>query len=1030
MVLIDEYLGLQEKYEKKYGPKTIVLYECGQFFEIYGVENETEKLGKIYEIADITNLSVSKRNNKYNPVCKKNPLMAGFPNHAFEKWKNILLSHNYTVIKIEQDGHGTKDPVRKVTEIVSPGINMESNNYTNNLISIYLEEINTTLENILYAGISIIDITTGENHIYEIKSDKNDNNYVLDEIFRCIQSYNPSEIIINTENLKMKRETIIKYLEIEGRIVHYDNYLDSHYLLENKYKIPFLEKIFPKQTMIGIIDYLDLGTIYWGLSSYIYLLQFSYEHNESILNKLIKPRIWDTTDYLMLSYDSINQLNIIPNKNLQLNTKYDSLLNLLDMTSTSLGKRLLKHSLVNPTINIDELEKRYNLIDCLRQKVNVDYLYLDIENMLEKVFDIEKLHRRMTIGLLNPASFSNLDISYRFITKLFNLIKDVENPHLNKILPDSKHIDNFNLFIKDYNSKLNLDIINGCTLNNIKKSIFTKGSYDPIDALQNKIDNCYLFFNTLGDHLSSILDIKTGSIELKDSDRDGFHYNLTKKRGQALKTKLANTVIKITVNNKVIVVDPTTIEYKTSSSITKLFSPEIKNCSEQLNFYQLKMMKLCTEQFKLLLNEYDEKYGDSLKYIVKFIAYLDYIKSCAKVSILYGYSKPIIDDKYGKSYIDSKNLRHPIIEKIHTDVEYVPNDVDLGNNTSGVLLYGVNAVGKSSYMKSVGLSIVMAQAGMYVPAESFRYYPYKYIFTRISGNDNIFKGQSTFAVEMSELRSIIKRADSRSLILGDELCSGTETVSGLSIVAAGVITLEKLKSSFIFATHLHQLSSMEEITVLDKIKNFHMETIYNEAEKKIIYNRRLKEGSGNAIYGLEVARAMNLDPSFISLANSIRKKILNIDEKIIPKKTSAYNSQIIIDTCKICLKECEEIHHIKPQCIADDNNIIEGHSKNIKHNLIQLCHDCHQKVENGDLEISGYVQTSSGIEVRTKNLTKNEVVDKKKSKKKYNSEQIDIIRDYAIKSNNNLSKSKKLLELEKNLKVSVSIIKKIWSDEY
>ena len=132
MVLIDEYLGLQEKYEKKYGPKTIVLYECGQFFEIYGVENETEKLGKIYEIADITNLSVSKRNNKYNPVCKKNPLMAGFPNHAFEKWKNILLSHNYTVIKIEQDGHGTKDPVRKVTEIVSPGINMESNNYTNN----------------------------------------------------------------------------------------------------------------------------------------------------------------------------------------------------------------------------------------------------------------------------------------------------------------------------------------------------------------------------------------------------------------------------------------------------------------------------------------------------------------------------------------------------------------------------------------------------------------------------------------------------------------------------------------------------------------------------------------------------------------------------------------------------------------------------------------------------------------------------------------------------------------------------------
>jgi len=99
MVLIDEYLALQDKYQAKYGNKTIVLYECGQFFEIYGVVNETESLGKIYEIADITNLSVSKRNNKYAAVSKKNPLMAGFPNHSFEKWKNILLDNNYTVIK-------------------------------------------------------------------------------------------------------------------------------------------------------------------------------------------------------------------------------------------------------------------------------------------------------------------------------------------------------------------------------------------------------------------------------------------------------------------------------------------------------------------------------------------------------------------------------------------------------------------------------------------------------------------------------------------------------------------------------------------------------------------------------------------------------------------------------------------------------------------------------------------------------------------------------------------------------------------
>ena len=365
-----------------------------------------------------------------------------------------------------------------------------------------------------------------------------------------------------------------------------------------------------------------------------------------------------------------------------------------------------------------------------------------------------------------------------------------------------------------------------------------------------------------------------------------------------------------------------------------------------------------------------------------------------------------------------------------SDIEYVPNDVDIGNSVNGMLLYGVNAVGKSSYMKSVGLAVVMAQAGMYVAAESFVYYPYKYIFTRISGNDNIFKGQSTFAVEMGELRSIFKRANNRSLILGDELCSGTETVSGLSLVAAGVITLEKLKSCFIFATHLHQLSNMEELKSLDTIKNYHMETIFNEETGKLIYNRKLKEGSGNAIYGLEVAKAMNLDRDFIQLANKIRKKILGVDDLIVPNKTSQYNSEIIIDKCKLCDKKCEEIHHIKPQCIADENNNIDSHSKNIKHNLIQLCHDCHQQVENGNLIIDGYVQTTDGIEVRTKILSKTETIEKKSKKKKYNQENLEIIKNYQNTTNNNFSKAKRLLELEKDIKISTQLIKKIWNNNY
>ena len=220
MRMIDDYLNLQEKYEKKYGPKTIVLYECGKFFEIYGVINDQEKAGKIMEIAAITNLNVTKKGgDKSKPSTRKNPLMAGFPNLAYSKWKNILLRHDYTIIKIEQDSHGTKDPDRKLTEIVSPGVNIDAENFTNILLSIHLEEIkdDKTNSKLLFGGVSSIDLATGHNLVYDILAKKNDINYTLDELFRYIQTNNPSEIIINTENLSIDKKEILNYLEINDR---------------------------------------------------------------------------------------------------------------------------------------------------------------------------------------------------------------------------------------------------------------------------------------------------------------------------------------------------------------------------------------------------------------------------------------------------------------------------------------------------------------------------------------------------------------------------------------------------------------------------------------------------------------------------------------------------------------------------------------------------------------------------------------------------------------------------------------------
>ena len=176
--------------------------------------------------------------------------------------------------------------------------------------------------------------------------------------------------------------------------------------------------------------------------------------------------------------------------------------------------------------------------------------------------------------------------------------------------------------------------------------------------------------------------------------------------------------------------------------------------------------------------------------------------------------------------------------------------VHIQNGANGILLFGTNAVGKTSFIKSLGISVIMAQAGLYVPVSQMKYYPYEYIFTRILGNDNIFKGLSTFAVEMSELRVILNKANKNSLILGDELCSGTENESAMSIFVSSLEKLYQKNTSFIFATHFHEIVDYDEIKNMDKLHCKHMRVKYNKEMKRLEYDRKLCDGSGEPIYGL------------------------------------------------------------------------------------------------------------------------------------------------------------------------------------
>jgi DNA mismatch repair protein MutS len=279
-------------------------------------------------------------------------------------------------------------------------------------------------------------------------------------------------------------------------------------------------------------------------------------------------------------------------------------------------------------------------------------------------------------------------------------------------------------------------------------------------------------------------------------------------------------------------------------------------------------------------------------------------------------------------------------------------------------------------MNKVGLSIVMAQSGMYVPASEFIYYPYTKLFSRNGGKDNIIKGISTFEDEMLQLRSIFSNCDERSLILCDELASSTETDSALAIVASSIVLLNKKNCSLILSTHLHQLTKIEEIKNLKKIRICHITTEIDEKNDTLIYNRKLEDGQGSESYGLLVSKYILKNSSFTDLCLKIKNDITK-DKGLLPSKKSKYNSKVLIHQCQICGKKdidgmisMLQTHHINHQEDCNEKGFVNEKpyiKKNDLQNLAVLCVKCHNKHHNGDLDIDKYVMTSRGKVLITNN---------------------------------------------------------------
>jgi DNA mismatch repair protein MutS len=904
-LLTQAYFDLQRYFEKKYGNDTVLFMEIGTFFEVYEVNNDEEQIGKAKEIAELLNIQLTKKNKNIIENSDKNPLLAGVPAVSFDRYLNRLIAEQkYTVIVVKQKGNPPKIS-RYVSQIVSPGTNFDYiiDNDDNYIVSILVDKF----RGIYTVGYSAIDVTTGKTWLYESHGTSEDPAYALDELFNLLNTYRTSEVIVTFLDGVDDQRHVMHYLEIPE---HY-NYSVNNQRLKIEFQNRLFCEVYQIKSLLSAIEHLDLERNPMITESLAILIDFIIEHDIHIIQKLDYPKIIDNRRFMYLGNSALEQMGVVSK-----DKKEFTLLKMLDKSATAIGRRLLKERLLNPIMEKDELERRYDLIE----KVSSHTRYLD--EIMRGIYDLERLSRRLDLGKLHPFEMNHI---YESMLSVKELIIYAKKHKIQKIPFHESEVDEF---LRDITKSIDLDISRRFTNATIDENFLMGGVDEAIDTLVKENRIIFIAFEDIMNKIELILESANASssnklVTLGFLEKEGYYLSLSKNRFSMIESEFykhndfKDYMVKKLTN---------------SVKITSNFTDKL---SDQLMKNRRKIIALVKDRFIGLQSVYERRYSLLFDRIISYVADLDVGVSSSKVAQLYKHSRPkICDVESDENFIQIMQLRHPLIE-IQSDSIYVPNDVIMGNRSymdlpypktvmldtashngheiNGVLLYGINSSGKSSLMKSIGLATLMAQAGFFVSASAMKFSLFDSLFTRIVSKDNLAKGLSTFAVEMLELKNIFNRATVRSLILGDEISHGTETLSGVAIVSSAIIKLANLRSIFLFATHLHQLSTMQEIKELKNVVDLHLSVKYDEQMDKLTFNRILQAGSGSSIYGLEFAKSLHMDSEFLETANRIRKRLANdFDELelLVKKKTSKYNKELYITKCVICGAVAEDVHHI------------------------------------------------------------------------------------------------------------------------
>ncbi len=521
-----------------------------------------------------------------------------------------------------------------------------------------------------------------------------------------------------------------------------------------------------------------------------------------------------------------------------------SLIWLIDKTKTAMGSRLLKNWLLNPLRSVEEINKRY---DCI-EKLNTEFILKEkLRNELYEIYDLERLCSKTICGNLNARDLLQIRNSLRVLPSIKSIVTE-----LNFDMSISEHKDVYDL--------LESTIVEEPPIT-IKEGHMIKSGYnEELDELRSIRSGGKEFISTL----ESSERERTGIKNLKVGYNKIFGYFIEISKGQIKQLK-----------------DEWGFERRqTLTDKERFITPLLKEKEALVLNAEEKIIELEYNIF-LSIKEEIKKHILEIKNTANIISELDALCSLATIAEEKGYVRPVLVNDSEINIVDG---RHPVVESVSKN-EYVPNDCIMSRDISTLLITGPNMSGKSTYMRQLGIIVIMAQMGSYVPAKSAKLPIFDKIFTRIGASDDLVSGESTFMVEMLEANHAITNATENSLILFDELGRGTATYDGMSIAESILEYINlNIKCKTLFSTHYHELTDMDKKFL--SIKNVHVSAI--EENNNIIFLHKVKNGSVDKSYGIHVAKLANMPEDVINRAY----EILNNYENNYKKKTKSTNEQL------------------------------------------------------------------------------------------------------------------------------------------